>query len=89
MHKAERVSVDNVVVRFFSEKSEAESVAKILNAKTFQVGEENRYLISSDITIEQPEIFDCHGMIFSAKSQSRSLEARLWIQEVVKDMKEV
>lgn len=89
MHKAERVSVDNVVVRFFSEKSEAESVANILNAKTFQVGEENRYLISSDITVEQPEIFDCQGMIFSTKSQSRSLEARLWIQEMVKDMKEV
>lgn len=84
----ERVSIQNIVVRFFSDRAEAADQAGIMNMKVYQHDNINQFVVCSDIQVGFPEIFDTTGVIFSEKTQKRNIESRLWVAEFIKDLKE-
>lgn len=89
MHKMERVSVDNIVVRFFTDKSEAEHVALLMGFQVFAHSIEGRYVVANTLEGDYPEIYDAVGLVMSAKAQARNLESRLWVKEMVNSLKAV
>jgi hypothetical protein len=86
MYKMERVSVDNIVVRFFTEKSEAEHVALLMGFQVFKHSVSGRYVIASTLESDYPEIYDAVGLVMSAKNQARNLDSRLWVEEMKRSL---
>lgn len=85
----ERVSIHNIVVRFFSSQETAEKAASVLGLKVFKHAGTNQFVYSSDITAEHPEIFDTTSLIFTKRTQASDLNARLWMGEFVKELEPV
>ncbi len=89
MNSFERVSINNIVIRFMTSKDYAKKIADITGMKIYQFGDFNLYVLSYDITKEYPEIHDATGLILSSDCQTRFIDSKTWINDFLKNLIEV
>lgn len=85
----ERVSINNIVVRFFTDKEVATSVAHNMGLSVFQHENINRFVLAKSVVDDTAEIFDSAGVIFSEQTLQKSPISKVWQKEFVASLQAV